>query len=161
MICGRYYLGLDHMEEIAPIRREVFGTEQGWSDDILFNETDETAIQAVVYKDMDRTIPVGVGRLHKTENGEDFKIGRIAVKKDERGQGYGDFIVRMLVDKALMMGADRVLVGAQSHAIAFYQKIGFRPVNETYVEAGIEHTVMEIRQNTICKGCQGHSANQQ
>ena len=51
MICGRYYLGLDHMEEIAPIRREVFGAEQGWSDDILFDDTDETAIQAVVYKD--------------------------------------------------------------------------------------------------------------
>ena len=160
MICGRYYLGLDHMEEIAPIRREVFGAEQGWSEEILFNEVDETAIQAVVYKDMDRTIPVGVGRLHKTENGEDFKIGRIAVKKEERGQGYGDFIVRMLVDKALMMGADRVLVGAQPHAVAFYQKIGFRPMGETYVEAGIEHTVMEIRQNTICKACQGHSANQ-
>ena len=41
MICGRYYLGLDHMDEIAPIRREVFGKEQGWSDDILFDETDE------------------------------------------------------------------------------------------------------------------------
>ncbi len=88
MICGRYYLGLDHMDEIAPIRREVFGAEQGWSDDILFDETDETAIQAVVYKDMNRTIPVGVGRLHILESTGDFKIGRIAVKMDERGQGY-------------------------------------------------------------------------
>ena len=158
MICGRYYLGLDHMEEIAPIRREVFGAEQGWLDDILFDEADETAVQAVVYKDINRTIPVGVGRLHKTGDGEDYKIGRIAVKKEERGQGYGDFIVRMLVDKGLLMGADRVLVGAQSHAIAFYEKIGFRPIGETYVEAGIVHTVMEIRQNTICKACQGHTA---
>lgn len=156
MICGRYYLGLDHMNEIASIRREVFGTEQGWSDNIIFDDADETAIQAVVYKDINRTIPVGVGRLHKTADGEDYKIGRIAVKKDERGQGYGDFIVRMLVDKGLLMGADRVLVGAQPHAIAFYEKIGFRPVGETYEEAGIEHTVMEIRQNTICKACQGH-----
>lgn len=144
------------MEEITPIRREVFGTEQGWCDDILFDETDETAIQAVVYKDMNRTIPVGVGRLHKLEAEGDFKIGRIAVKKEERGQGYGDFIVRMLVDKGLMMGADRVLVGAQPHAIAFYEKIGFRSIGETYTEAGILHTVMEIRQNTVCKACQGH-----
>ena len=144
------------MEEITPIRREVFGTEQGWCDDILFDETDETAIQAIVYKDMNRTIPVGVGRLHKLEAEGDFKIGRIAVKKEERGQGYGDFIVRMLVDKGLMMGADRVLVGAQPHAIAFYEKIGFRSIGETYTEAGILHTVMEIRQNTVCKACQGH-----
>ncbi len=160
MICGRYYLGLDHMEEIAPIRREVFGAEQGFTEDILFDETDETAVQAVVYKDIDRTIPVGVGRLHKTGNGADYKIGRIAVKKDERGQGFGDFIVRMLVDKALLMGADRVLVGAQPHAIPFYEKIGFRSVGESYIEAGIVHTVMEIRQNTICKACQGHSKEQ-
>lgn len=158
MICGRYYLGLDHMEEIAPIRREVFGAEQGWSDDILFDETDETAVQAVVYKDIDRTIPVGVGRLHKLADSEDYKIGRIAVKKEERGQGYGDFIVRMLVDKGLLMGADRVLVGAQPHAVAFYEKIGFRSIGETYTEAGIEHTVMEIRQNTICKACHGNTA---
>ena len=144
------------MEEITPIRREVFGTEQGWCNDILFDETDETAIQAIVYKDMNRTIPVGVGRLHKLEAEGDFKIGRIAVKKEERGQGYGDFIVRMLVDKGLMMGADRVLVGAQPHAIAFYEKIGFRSIGETYTEAGILHTVMEIRQNTVCKACQGH-----
>ena len=143
------------MDEIAPIRREVFGAEQGWSDNILFDETDETAVQAVVYKDINRTIPVGVGRLHKTGDGDDYKIGRIAIKKEERGQGYGDFIVRMLVDKGLLMGADRVLVGAQPHAIPFYEKIGFHPVGETYIEAGIVHTVMEIRQNTICKACQG------
>ena len=155
MICGRYYLGLDHMDEIAPIRREVFGKEQGWPDDILFDDVDETAIQAVVYKDINRTIPVGVGRLHRMEQENVYKIGRIAVKQTERGQGYGDFIVRMLVDKGLLMGADRVLVGAQPHAVPFYEKIGFRSIGETYTEAGIVHTVMEIRQNTICKACQG------
>ena len=155
MICGRYYLGLDHMDEIAPIRREVFGKEQGWPDDILFDDVDETAIQAVVYKDINRTIPVGVGRLHRVEQENVYKIGRIAVKQTERGQGYGDFIVRMLVDKGLLMGADRVLVGAQPHAVPFYEKIGFRSIGETYTEAGIVHTVMEIRQNTICKACQG------
>lgn len=158
MICGRYYLGLDHMEEIEPIRLEVFGTEQGFPKDIIIDETDETAIQAVVYKDINRTIPVGTGRLYKISNGADYKIGRIAVKKEERGQGYGDFIVRMLVDKALLMGADRVLVGSQPQAIEFYKKIGFRPIGEEYVEAGIVHTLMEIRQNTICKACQSNSS---
>ena len=36
-----YYLGLDHMEEIAPIRREVFGAEQGWLDNILFDKSSD------------------------------------------------------------------------------------------------------------------------
>ncbi|MGN1084676.1 MAG: GNAT family N-acetyltransferase [Lachnospiraceae bacterium] len=151
-------MGLDHVEEIRPIRMEVFAKEQGFPEDIIFDETDETAVQAVVYKDINRTIPVAVGRLYKTGEGEDFKIGRIAVKKEERGQGYGDFIVRMLVDKGLMMGAERVIVGSQPHAIKFYEKIGFRPTGETYVEAKVEHTVMEIRQNSICKACQNHTS---
>jgi len=158
MICGRYYLGLDHMEEIEPIRREVFGAELGFPKNINFDEIDEIAIHAVVYKDINRTIPVATGRLYKTGEGQDYKIGRIAVKKEERGQGFGDFIVRMLVDKGLMMGADRVIVGAQPHAIKFYEKIGFKRTGECYKEADIEHTVMEIRQNSICKACQGHTA---
>lgn len=158
MICGRYYLGLEHMEEIEPIRREVFGSELGFPENINFDDTDETAVHAVAYKDINRTIPVATGRLYKIGDGEDYKIGRIAVKKEERGQGFGDFIVRMLVDKGLMMGADRVIVGAQPHAIKFYEKIGFQPTGETYVEADILHTVMEIRQNSICKACQNHTS---
>lgn len=157
MICGRYYLGLERMEEIAPIRRKVFGTELGFPEDILFDEADETAIHALAYKDINRTIPVASGRLYKTEEG-DYKIGRIAVIKEERKQGFGDFIVRMLVDKALMMGADRVIVGSQPHAVQFYEKIGFQRTGETYVEAGVEHTLLEIRQNTICKACQNHTS---
>ena len=42
---------------------------------------------------------------------EYYKIGRIAVKKECRGKKYGDFIVRMLVDKAFTMGAKEVFVG--------------------------------------------------
>lgn len=156
MICGRFYLGLDRMDEIEPIRKEVFGNELGFPDNINFDDIDELAIHAIVYKDIDRTIPVATGRLYKISDDEVYKIGRIAVKKSERSQGYGDFIVRMLVDKALMMGADSVIVGAQPHAIKFYEKIGFKMKGETYTEAGIEHTVMEIRQNGICKACQNH-----
>ena len=158
MICGKYYLGLDHMEEIAPIWEEVFVTEFGFSKNIVFDDMDETAIHAVVYKDSDRTIPIAAGRLYKVEAGEDYKIGRIAVKKEERGKGFGDFLVRMLVDKALMMGADRVILGSQPHAVKFYEKIGFGPSGETYMEAGVEHTVLEIRQNSICRACQNHTS---
>ncbi len=157
MICGKYYLGLDHMEEVALIWEEVFVTEQGFPRNVVFDDMDETAIHAVVYKDSERTIPIAAGRLYKTGE-EDYKIGRIAVKKEERGQGFGDFIVRMLVDKALMMGADRVIISSQPHAVKFYETIGFRPTGEIHTEAGVEHTIMEIRQNSICKACQNHTS---
>lgn len=158
MICGKYYLGLDHMEEVAPIWEEVFVTELGFPKEVVFDDMDETAVHAVVYKDSDRTIPIAAGRLYKTGEEEDYKIGRIAVKKEERRQGFGDFLVRMLVDKALMMGADRVIISSQPHAVKFYETIGFRPTGETHIEAGVEHTIMEIRQSSICRACQNHTS---
>ena len=157
MIIGKYYKGLDHFEDVKEIRKVVFGEELGYTEELNFDGFDKQAIHAVAYLDRDYIQPVGIGRLIQIEEG--YKIGRIAIKKEARKCGYGEFIVRMLVDKGLLMGADRVLVGAQPHAIEFYRKIGFRPVGESYVEAGIEHTVMEIKQNTICKACQGHTAD--
>ena len=77
-------------------------------------------------------IPVATGRLIFLENW--FKIGRIAVKKECRGKHYGDFVVRMLLDKAFSMGAKEVFVGAQAHAISFYERIGFVKQEEEYYE---------------------------
>jgi len=156
MISGRYYLGFDHSNEVEAIRKEVFGEEQNIPEFAVMDDIDEEAVQAVVYTDMDRTDAVAVGRLYRLENTENYKIGRIAVKKSGRGNGYGDFIVRMLVDKGFLMGADCVYVGAQGHAIKFYEKIGFKATGETYVEAGVEHTVMALHQNQLCKACQQH-----
>lgn len=154
MICGRYYLGLDHCDEVEEIRRRVFGEEQGIEEFAVMDEIDEEAVHAVVYTDADRTDAVGTGRLYRLENTNDYKIGRIAVLKSARGNGYGDFIVRLLADKGFLMGADRIIVGAQSHAISFYEKIGFKKTGVEYTEAGVCHTVMELLQNQICKACQ-------
>lgn len=154
MICGRYYLGLDAIEQILPIRKDVFVKEQNIPD-FLEDEIDETAVHAVIYKDIERTTPVGVGRMYALP-GQDqvYKIGRIAVLKEERKNGYGDFIVRMLTDKAFLMGAQKVLVASQEHAVAFYEKIGFKKTGEEIFEAGVKHIIMELLQSNICKACQ-------
>lgn len=154
MVCGKYYLGLDHIEEVMTIRRKVFMDEQGLST-FVSDELDETAVQAVAYKDMDHTIPVACGRMYPLSENV-FKIGRVAVLKEERKQGYGDLIVRMLVDKAFLMGAEKVVVGAQLPAVGFYKTIGFVETSETYTEENVTHQVMELVQNSICRACQQH-----
>lgn len=152
MVVGKYYRGMESFEEIKAIRKQVFGEELGYSDDLNFDGLDEEALHAVAYLDNDGRKPAAVGRLILTEEG--YKIGRIAVAKEARKSGYGNFIVRMLVDKAFQAGAEQVIVGARPEAVLFYKKIGFVSTSQGYKEAGTSHTIMVLRKENLCKNCQ-------
>lgn len=154
-IQGKYLLaGLHDISECIAIRKEVFGEEQKFASAAAEDADDKEAIFVLAYETVgDTLVPVGTGRLLFL--GERYKIGRIAVKKEYRGKKYGDFIVRMLIDKAFTMGAEEVYVGAQKYAIPFYETIGFIPVGETYEEDGIFHQMMKIMPCTCKKEC-GH-----
>lgn len=158
MIIGKYYKGLERFEDIREIRKQVFGEELGYSDELNFDGLDEEALHAVVYLDAAYTEPAAVGRLIITEDG--YKIGRIAVKREARKHGYGDFIVHMLVDKAFQAGAEKVIVGARPEAVMFYKKIGFVITTKGYMEAGTSHTVMVLHKQDLYKNCQNESSVQ-
>lgn len=150
MIQGKYLLaGVHDLTEVFAIRDEVFGKEQGFFEAVGPDEEDAAAIFALAFE---QGIPVATGRLLFLE--DTFRLGRIAVKKEYRGKKYGDFIVRMLVDKAFSMGAEEVLVGSQRQAIPFYQKIGFAETGEHYLEGNREHYWMKIAPTTCCRECQ-------
>ena len=158
-IQGKYLLGgLNDISECIAIREEVFGGEQDFPTAAREDEEDRDAIFALAFetKDNGELFPVGTGRLIFLA--DQFKIGRIAIKKEHRGKKYGDFIVRMLVDKAFSMGAKEVFVGAQEHAIPFYEKIGFVPLDEEYYEDGIYHKMMKIMPSTCKKDCGNHKS---
>ena len=158
-IQGKYLLGgLHDITECIAIREEVFGGEQHFSSAAKIDEDDKDAIFALAYETVenDNLIPVATGRL--IFMGEIYKIGRIAVKKEHRGKKYGDFIVRMLVDKAFSMGAKEVFVGAQKHAISFYSKIGFLETEDEYYEDEIYHKMMKIMPSTCKKDCGNHKS---
>lgn len=168
-IQGKYLLaGLHDISECLAIRKEVFGEEQRFPSAATEDADDKSAVFVLAYETTvnnstsnveyealkkEHKIPIGTGRL--VFLGDMYKIGRIAVKKEFRGRGYGDFIVRMLVDKAFLMGAQEVYVGAQEHAVSFYEKIGFVSQEETYEEDGILHQMMKIMPHTCKREC-GH-----
>ena len=164
-IQGKYLLGgLHDISECLTIRKEVFGGEQKFMTAAGEDNEDKTAIFALAYETKktelsdgsitETLIPVATGRLIFLD--DIYKIGRIAVKKECRGKNYGDFIVRMLVDKAFTMGAKEVFVGAQKHAIPFYEKIGFIPTDEEYYEDEIYHKMMKIMPTTCKRDCGKH-----
>lgn len=148
MIEGKFLSGEDDLTEAFEIRRQVFQIEQKVDPKLEFDEYDKSAVHVVIHT---RDKAVATGRIIKKDN--TYKIGRIAVLQEERGKKYGDFVVRMLIDKAFQSGAEEVMVGSQIQAVGFYRKIGFEVYGEEYVEAGINHIAMKLKKEALCKEC--------
>jgi GNAT superfamily N-acetyltransferase len=91
--------------------------------------------------------------------GECVSIGRLAffggyisdyiyVKKSERGKGYGDFVTRAILEKALYHGAPLVRVLSRSDDAAFFERYGLRGASKT---DGI--AVMEANADKVTLTC--------
>ncbi len=72
------------------------------------------------------------------------KIGRVCVLQQMRGKGLGAAIILACLDVLRMQpGITRAKLGAQTHALAFYEKLGFSAYGPVYDDAGIPHQDME------------------
>ena len=124
---------------IRKIRNAVFTMGQGIDEDIDFDGKDSVAIHVIVNSGNGY---VGTGRMLT-----DGHIGRLAVLKEHRGKGFGAQAVTALVAEARRLGMKSVFLGAQMHAVGFYQKLGFSDYGAPFREAGIEHIHMERQMN--------------
>ena len=118
------------------LRIEIFVKEQGVPEENEFDDYDMQVPHLVIFSDGEA---VATGRV--IPYGEDtVKIGRIAVKKDKRGLHLGEKIVLELLRKSKEDGAKTVRVGAQTHAVGFYEKCGFSLLGTPeYMEENIPH----------------------
>lgn len=118
------------------LRIDIFVKEQGVPIENEFDDYDLQVPHLVIFLDDEA---VATGRV--IPYGEDtVKIGRIAVKKDKRGLHLGEKIVLELLRKSKEDGAKTVRVGAQTHAVGFYEKCGFRLLGTPeYLEENIPH----------------------
>lgn len=148
MIEGIFLYGNDNLDEVFRIRKEVFQIEQSIDPDLEFDKYDKESIHILAKND---NYSVGTGRL--VLNNDEYKIGRIAVLKEYRGNRYGEFIVKVLVDKAFSMSAEYVIVNSQVAVKDFYNKIGFIEEGEIFIEAGIEHIRMVCTKCNFYKCC--------
>lgn len=82
-------------------------------------------------------LPIGTGRLLT-----DGHIGRMAVLPAWRGQGVGRALLNALLDCARAQGMCEVVLSAQTQALGFYERAGFRAEGPTYLDAGILHQRM-------------------
>lgn len=141
----------DDLSEVYDIRKKVFQEEQGVAEEIEFDEFDQVAVHVLVYEDSEQKKAVATGRIVYQE--DCCKIGRVAVLKENRGMKYGDFVVRMLLNKAFLAGINSVYLNAQLSTIGFYEKIGFKVTGNEFEEAGIRHIKMIINKENLCYNC--------
>jgi predicted GNAT family N-acyltransferase len=117
------------------VRYAVFVEEQGVPRELEQDANDAAALHLLAIDARGR--PVATARMLP-----DGHIGRMAVLPDWRGRGIGGRLLQMLVGNARDAGLPAVFLHAQTRAIPFYERFGFRPEGDEFLDAGIPHRLM-------------------
>lgn len=148
MIEGKYINGTDDLTEVRKLRELVFHDPDYRTDHLFDLDTgmicDEMAVHAIAR--MSGKV-VACGTLFY--DGETFLLDRVAVPEEERRKKYGDFIVRMLADRAFQGQAESITAYIDESLFPFLQIVGFR---ETARKDGMIRC--ELKKGFLCKECQ-------
>lgn len=123
----------------APLRTEVFVREQGVPQELEWDLEDLSAVHAVWLDEQGQALATGRLLVHAPGVG---RIGRMAVRADQRGRGLGRQVLTGLMAVAQRRGDQQVILHAQTRVQGFYAGMGFKPQGEVFEEAGIEHIEM-------------------
>ena len=115
------------------IRSQVFIIEQQIDWEIEFDGLDKECVLFTAYND---DIPVGAARLYEN------KVGRVAVLKEYRGEGYAICIMNLIEEYAKENNIKVLKLNAQTYVEEFYAKLGYVSEGEIFQEADIDHILM-------------------
>ncbi|WP_190175789.1 GNAT family N-acetyltransferase [Streptomyces naganishii] len=135
-------------EACFAVRKQVFVAEQGVPEDIEYDAHDAVALHVLAVRE--DGLPLGTGRLLYGEaaaaktGGEAGvgSLGRLAVARQARGRGVGVALVRAIEDAARVRGLTAVDLHAQTHALGFYERLGYEAYGPEFPDAGIPHRAM-------------------
>lgn len=135
-------------EACFAVRKEVFVREQGVAEDIEYDAHDTVAVHVLAVGE--DGVPLGTGRLLHGEaaaakTGGDASVGslgRLAVARGARGLGVGVALVRAIEEAARERGLRAVDLHAQTHALGFYERLGYEAYGPEFPDAGIPHRAM-------------------
>ncbi|MET9347243.1 GNAT family N-acetyltransferase [Streptomyces termitum] len=140
--------GQGDLDACFAVRREVFVVEQGVPQEIEYDACDATAVHVLAVRE--DGVPLGTGRLllgadAVARTGGDASVGslgRLAVTGAARGLGVGAALVRAIEDAARERGLAAVDLHAQTHALGFYERLGYAAYGGEFPDAGIPHRAM-------------------
>ena len=129
------------------IRQEVFVYGQNvppheeW-DDLDQNDSICPHFIAWTQDEAGKKIPIGTARLW-LHTSDSSKAQRVAVLDPWRGHGVGRTLMDALEAFTWETGRTTVVLGAQTQAIPFYEKLGYQVYGPEYLDAGIPHRDMK------------------
>ena|SRR5690606_21363856 len=131
-----------HRTELSGLRRQVFVEEQGVPEDLEWDEQDAGAVHFLVLNEAHAA--VATARVIPESDGE-IRIGRFAVRADQRRRGIGAELLKEILIWAREQGYENAVLSAQLSALAFYEAAGFTAYGDIYLDAGIEHRSMTLK----------------
>lgn len=154
MIQGKLLSFYDNLEQVNIIRKQVLVEELKIPEQIVFDENDKNAIFVLVYEESNKkngviNNPVATGRI--IYDGDNCIIDNIAVLKEYRQKKYGDFTVRMLINKAFTSGISEITVNTFPELLEFYSKIGF--IFKENTDNQYYKCIMMLNQNNVKTKC--------
>jgi predicted GNAT family N-acyltransferase len=136
-------------EACLTVRKEVFVVEQGVPQAVEYDAYDAYgAVHLLAVRE--DGVPLGTGRLlhgaalARRTGGDPSagSLGRLAVIRAARGLGVGAALVRAVEEAARARGLTALDLHAQTHALGFYERLGYEAYGPQYLEAGIPHRAM-------------------
>ena len=141
MIEARTVRNAAELDAALALRERVFCGEQGVtiSDEIDGRDGDATHLVAID----DGSSVVGTCRLvGEDDEPATIRLGRMAVARDCRGQGVGSALLDAAHAIARAKGHTTVVLHAQMDARSLYERAGYEPTGDVFMDAGIEHVTM-------------------
>lgn len=128
------------IQDCLNIREAVFIKEQNVPHELEQDDYDwSTAIHFLAHMNEQ---PVGTARIILKQDETIAKIGRVAVLKEYRGKNIGAEIIKTIEACPLFQTIDRFILESQTHAIPFYNQLGYVAEGDEFMDAGIPHKLM-------------------
>lgn len=131
-------LNSSYYNDAVEIRRKVFIEEQHVPLELEIDDLEDQTIHVIGYLENE---PVATARLYQ-KNATTFKIQRVAVSIDFRKRNLGNHLMLEIERYAKSKHFKKLLLGAQDHALAFYEKLDYQIDGEGFMDAGIPHHMM-------------------
>lgn len=130
----------DELPILLEIRRVVFIEGQNVPEHLERDGKDDGALHFIAFEG-DRA--VGTARILLADG--IGKIGRVSVLAEYRGQRIGRGLMQVVLDDLRAIGATEARLGAQTHALGFYEALGFEAYGPEFLDAGIPHRNMMLK----------------
>lgn len=142
--CKKFHeLTIEEFYQVLKLRVDVFVVEQNCP----YPELDNMDQEALHIQWREENELLAYCRILPPGKYEEISIGRVIVRKDKRGSGIAQQLMKQAIDKTYeTYGLKPIRLCAQAHLQKFYGSFGFTTVSEEFLEDDIPHVYM-IKKN--------------